>query len=183
VTTTNGAGACYNTEFIPDVMKALNRAFAPANVQFYMSCVGIDTIKNDAVYDFVGSHSNNTLISSTLAIPETINIYYVNSIDGLDSPIAGNCPRGWDHILIRNHNYGAVGYTDTNGNYQISYEYFTVHIHEMGHYFGLPHTFEYFDKPDRELPDGSNCSVAGDRFCDTPADVDPSYVYVPVDRI
>ena len=29
---------------IPLIMQELNKAFAPARIQFYMSCVGIDTI-------------------------------------------------------------------------------------------------------------------------------------------
>lgn len=52
-----------------------------------------------------------------------------------------------------------------------------VIAHEIGHYFGLLHTFESGD----ELVDGSNCAVAGDYICDTPADpyqegVDTVYV-------
>lgn len=44
----------------------------------------------------------------------------------------------------------------------------TVIPHEMGHFFGLVHTFE--DNNGRELVDGSNCTTAGDGICDTPAD-------------
>jgi hypothetical protein len=39
--------------------------------------------------------------------------------------------------------------------------------HEMGHYFGLKHTFE---GGGTELANGSNCATAGDEICDTPAD-------------
>jgi hypothetical protein len=39
--------------------------------------------------------------------------------------------------------------------------------HEMGHFWGLPHTFE---NPGQELANGSNCTTAGDQLCDTPAD-------------
>jgi hypothetical protein len=39
--------------------------------------------------------------------------------------------------------------------------------HEMGHYFGLFHTFEGNGV---ELVDGSNCDTQGDLVCDTPAD-------------
>ncbi len=39
--------------------------------------------------------------------------------------------------------------------------------HEMGHFFGLLHTFT---GSGTELVDGSNCSTAGDKICDTPAD-------------
>ncbi len=37
---------------------------------------------------------------------------------------------------------------------------------ELGHYFGLLHTFSGGD----ELVSGDNCATAGDRICDTPAD-------------
>lgn len=39
--------------------------------------------------------------------------------------------------------------------------------HEIGHYFGLLHTFE---GAGAELVNGSNCATAGDQICDTPAD-------------
>jgi len=44
--------------------------------------------------------------------------------------------------------------------------------HEIGHFYGLPHTHEVFSG--EELVDGSNCLTAGDGFCDTPADPDLS---------
>ncbi|MBL0308256.1 MAG: T9SS type A sorting domain-containing protein [Bacteroidetes bacterium] len=44
----------------------------------------------------------------------------------------------------------------------------TTFAHEMGHYLGLLHTFE--TGLGVELVNGSNCTFAGDRFCDTPAD-------------
>lgn len=40
-------------------------------------------------------------------------------------------------------------------------------IHEMGHFFGLFHTFE--TDFGEELVDGSNCATAGDKVCDTEA--------------
>ena len=62
------------------------------------------------------------------------------------------------------------GISSTNGKplVHISYEGINTGVigHELGHYFGLPHTFAVGD----ELADGSNCATAGDRFCDTPAD-------------
>jgi hypothetical protein len=49
--------------------------------------------------------------------------------------------------------------------------------HEMGHFWGLEHTFE---NAGQELANGSNCATAGDQICDTPADPysSPDIVYV-----
>lgn len=44
--------------------------------------------------------------------------------------------------------------------------------HELGHFFGLAHTFEGSGE---ENVDGSNCTTAGDRICDTPADPYPQF--------
>ncbi len=42
--------------------------------------------------------------------------------------------------------------------------------HELGHYFSLPHPFDNINGI-LEYVDGSNCSVGGDLFCDTRADI------------
>ncbi len=44
--------------------------------------------------------------------------------------------------------------------------------HEFGHFFTLHHTYgnNPLEAATDELPDGSNCLVAGDFICDTPAD-------------
>ncbi|MDQ3190720.1 MAG: M43 family zinc metalloprotease [Bacteroidota bacterium] len=44
--------------------------------------------------------------------------------------------------------------------------------HEMGHFFGLYHPFEV--SLGNELVNGSNCTIAGDLVCDTPADINPA---------
>jgi hypothetical protein len=41
--------------------------------------------------------------------------------------------------------------------------------HELGHFFGLYHTFE--TKFGAELVNGSNCKTTGDLICDTEADI------------
>ena len=58
-------------------------------------------------------------------------------------------PGGEDFIVISKQSLGAV-------------------THEMGHFFGLYHTFE--TQFGQELANGSNCITAGDLICDTPAD-------------
>jgi len=55
-------------------------------------------------------------------------------------------------------------------------------VHELGHYFALPHTFSGFENMDNqcgenvtmgEKVDGSNCATEADRICDTPPDNNP----------
>jgi hypothetical protein len=48
--------------------------------------------------------------------------------------------------------------------------YDSVVIHELGHFFGLAHTFECANGIESE----ANCSEAGDLICDTPPDHGPS---------
>jgi hypothetical protein len=50
-----------------------------------------------------------------------------------------------------------------------------VWSHEIGHYFGLPHThhgFQYVNSPVVILGESYSCYQTGDGFCDTPADFD-----------
>ena len=46
ITRDNGTGG-ETLGAIDTMMSELNRVFAPAGIQFYMSCKGIDTIKSD----------------------------------------------------------------------------------------------------------------------------------------
>jgi len=87
-----------------------------------------------------------------------INVFYVQHI--IDPPgVAGFADLGG----INNTGGGGICVKKPGG----------ALLHEMGHYWGLPHTFE---GNGTELADGSNCQTEGDGFCDTPGDP-----YVPFD--
>jgi hypothetical protein len=87
-------------------------------------------------------------------VKNRINIYYVNDIQK-PAGAAGFAGLGCITNLIAE----GVVLKKTSGNRVIA--------HEMGHYFGLMHTFE---GAGIELVNGSNCTTAGDMICDTPAD-------------
>ncbi len=65
--------------------------------------------------------------------------------------------------------FGGVGMLGSGGIMIGKGECMTANniAHELGHFFGLKNTYED-EVP--ELADRSNCEVAGDGFCDTPAD-------------
>jgi hypothetical protein len=84
---------------------------------------------------------------------KTINIYLV------------------DNIVVPG---GANGYADAGDNLIVMKKSALTGltpVHEMGHFFGLPHTFE--PTVPTELVRRTNCYTTGDMFCDTDADPYP----------
>ncbi|WP_417291038.1 T9SS type A sorting domain-containing protein [Corallibacter sp.] len=91
-------------------------------------------------------------------VPNVVNAYFVTTAYGASGGGIGGYARfPWnlpnDYFVVVNNSPFENGATVA---------------HEMGHYFGLLHTFETANG--EELVDGSNCSTAGDLLCDTPAD-------------
>lgn len=87
-------------------------------------------------------------------VANRINMYYIQAFEGELEGAAG-CA-----------SLGGIGSLNGGGLVLAGTGVGTL-LHEMGHYFGLPHTFEGSGV---ELVDGSNCETAGDGICDTPAD-------------
>ncbi|MEL6356730.1 MAG: zinc-dependent metalloprotease, partial [Bacteroidota bacterium] len=151
-------------------LNLMNEDFAGSGLSF---CIDgpIDYINNSSYYNHNGTGGG--LMMALNNDPDVINCYFVgdpNGACGYYSPsrdamaMANNCLGGDDHTWS----------------------------HEMGHFLSLPHTFSgwegelnengFADLPTDEpapfsvngrqveLADSSNCAVAGDGFCDTPAD-------------
>ncbi len=104
--------------------------------------------------------------------PGALNMFFVQNSPGL----CGYFSPSLDIVLITG------GVCSQPGN--------TTIAHEVGHYFSLPHTFNGWEgvwsgncdtlvktgmsKPSNpEKVDGSNCHIAGDKFCDTKPDYNP----------
>lgn len=129
----------------------LNQHFAPIGVEFY-PCAPTIAINDDQYFNF--SSSREALMTEQYFVPNTINIYFVNSIDGGSTAGYAYLPHGPDVLVIGNQ------FATTS-----------TFPHEMGHFFGLYHTHgkSNCDQTD-ELVSGLNCLTAGDDVCDTPAD-------------
>ena len=131
-------------------VNSTNRYFDPICVSFEIC--EIDTIHNWS-WDSLSRDYRVDEINDLYHQPNRINIYVVSLFDdpnicGFAALGAAGSPGGANIYLRKAGCLGSL-------------------THEMGHLFGLPHTF---GGSEAELVDGSNCLTAGDLICDTPAD-------------
>jgi len=134
---------------ILSAVSALNAAFSKICVSFQVC--QFNYIKNYKYNRFLKPTEEDELIT-LYSIPNTINIYFAQTIETSPGSTVGGyayLPGGPDFIIITKSAPGVI-------------------IHEMGHFFGLYHTFETIFGV--ELANGSNCLTTGDLVCDTPGD-------------
>ncbi len=139
---------------IRSTLIGLNKEFAPICVSF--DICEFKYIDNFA-YNKMEEPKNWPELQTQYNVKNRINIYYV---DNIIIP-AGMC--GFAGL-------GSIGALTSSGiviKKSCALPGSKVMPHEMGHYFGLKHTFE---GSGIELANGSNCATAGDEICDTPAD-------------
>ncbi|MCS6991769.1 MAG: hypothetical protein NZL95_07895 [Chitinophagales bacterium] len=126
----------------------LNDQFAETGFRFYLKNYPT-YIFNSAYYEH--DYDLGAEMMFAYNVPQCINVYVVGSA-------ADNCGYYWgwpDAIAI------------SKGCFNIGN---TTFAHELGHYFSLPHPFDNINGI-LEYVDGSNCTVGGDLFCDTRADI------------
>ncbi len=146
-----------STSVITSIMSYLNSIFSVANVQFY-SCNPAEIIDSDVYYQ-LDSFSEELSLRNAHNDPNAINIYYFNPL--INGYWAYTYQNGSTNFIGIRNELAPNGSTAT---------------HEMGHFFGLLHTFEgYSSPPDATMElatrgTDKNCDTAGDGLCDTPAD-------------
>lgn len=141
------------------------------NIQLYLYNDKVFQIKNDQYADF--KIVDEAALRQANDVSDAINIYFVKYITLQNLTILSG--------------YAALPSYSASTN-RIFYSYFErteddfnnlknkTFLHEVGHYFGLLHTFQDSNNPDiskRELVTrgaGSNCVTTGDQICDTQAD-------------
>ncbi len=148
VRTSAGTGGLSEAD-LNSAIATMNAFYANSCMAYYL-CGAINYIDNDTYYNF--DTSDEAAMTGANNVPDLINIYFCNSVSSGSSSYCGYAyfPGGPDVILMNNS-------CTMNGS---------TLSHELGHFFALPHTHSGGD----ELVDGSNCTTAGDDFCDTPAD-------------
>lgn len=126
----------------------LNQAYNQFDIGFFIA--GIDSLKSTTLYNDVSPSGWSTF--SQYNEPNVCNVYISPDLDVCGFATYPGLSSGGGIFL----NVSCYGKAST-----------TLH-HEMGHWLGLPHTFEQTNPV--EYVNGTNCNTKGDRFCDTPAD-------------
>ena len=161
---TNKTPADINGHFL-----AVNEIFKPICVSFEVCEFKIiDNFQYDTLFKVSGPKWDELLVKNKQE--RRINMVFVEHIDTNSMTSVAGFAAGSG---IRT-NAGGVAIIKGTGPMTIA--------HELGHYFGLLHTFE---GNGIELVDGSNCETEGDQICDTPADpyrpFEPMNQYVDAD--
>lgn len=104
---------------------------------------------------------------------DDVNIYFVKNITRED----GSILNGYTSFPGYNASINGLSFSYQDNNLE---DFITLRdktfLHELGHYFGLLHTFQDSNTKDiskRELVSSNsyaNCGYAGDELCDTPSD-------------
>ena len=149
----DGTGGIEEEEFL-DVLTEANSILSPANIALTI-CDSIRYIDSDQFYDFFKPDESSLFYPTQ--VENTLNLYISNSItypSGKTRCGYAYFP-GWKDMVMVDKDCMTDGST---------------FIHEVGHYFGLYHTHGNSNSTTDELNDLSNCYIAGDDICDTPAD-------------
>ena len=160
VTDANGVTSITLDEILDEINEAntfLATSFLEINI-----CDEVNYIANNLLYNF-DIDDQQTLYANNQA--DILNIYFVESI-----AFGGGNACGYTYVPpVPNSSqyYDVIVMDNQCTNNPVS----TTLIHEFGHHFALEHTHGLSNSElTDELVNGSNCTTAGDRLCDTPAD-------------
>lgn len=149
----------YSFNRLLKAMCNLNKQMEQTNMYFYLKG-GVDYIDNSDYYQHNFQQGNTMMAQNNVS--NAVNVYFVDDPNGA----CGYFSDLSNAVAINNACAGPNNATIA---------------HELGHFFGLPHTFsgwegtnisngETISPSNQELVDGSNCNSVADGFCDTPPD-------------
>ena len=142
----------------------LNKDFKPICLSFKICKIDyIDNWKYDTLNSLKDQTKEENEIRILYNVPKAINVYLVRHI-AFPVGAAGYAPLPGGASPPANPN-------DVIVIKKSAVKFGVVFSHEFGHFFGLYHTFE--TKFGFELANESNCATAGDKLCDTEADINP----------
>lgn len=159
---------------IDQIMASVNTIYAQVPMYFY-ECAPRNYIEHIA-NNTISHDSNEPVIGAKNDMANVVNIYFTNTL---------NYTTGSFLFGVGGYTYQGSGEprrvfvaTTNSGGGNIQYKEIIL-AHELGHFFQLMHTCGSYDNGTtdelvkRPGQGNHNCSTAGDRLCDTPAD--PAY--------
>ncbi|WP_025667234.1 T9SS-dependent choice-of-anchor J family protein [Aquimarina megaterium] len=147
----SGGSPAVSSAQIQNVMDELNATYAPMNISFH-EYAPTKYIDKTSWNNSFNKSNDSQLVQYEVA--EAINIFYFSEVTSGSSTICGFAKfPGTGNRAILDASCSQNGSTSS---------------HELGHYFSILHT--HSTSNGRELVQRTNCSSAGDFFCDTPAD-------------
>jgi len=147
-----------------DLLCLLNNQYTPVNIQFYLLPWYKTFPNRQGNFDMIASNTYNNLANKSVGwqlmgqrnVEGAVNAYIMESpgpnLCGFATFPNSGAPLGGGACLAKSCNGLAS----------------TTIAHELGHYFSLFHPFETSNGV--EYVNGTNCSFAGDKLCDTRAD-------------
>lgn len=165
VTTTLGIASSTKLNILNGIA-GLNKYFQSIHIQFYL-CGDFNEITNASLAEF--DRTKEEQLAATSQVKGAINMYFVNTIMKNGTMFGGYAY--FPNVLstVTSRVFIANSFLTSN----------SIIAHEMGHFFGLYHTFENSTNAniaERELVtrgSAANCTTKGDLLCDTPADPYP----------
>lgn len=143
----------------------LNASFAPAKFVFYIDRT--DVIKSDLKIEDLSQdlYAPYNEFSDNYDLDDVMSIYIFDHKEDFCkiTPTSISCGRtgGFSYVLSNRTNNFVMSRFDLSDP--------KVFAHEMGHFFGLYHTFEEVQYG-KDTFDSQLCDQRGDRLCDTPPD-------------
>jgi len=148
---------------VSTALASLNNWYAPV-------CLSFQVCSTDTVHAFRYNRWNRTTMEAEVQVlygkENVINLVLVSQIL-IPAGAAGYAPLGISMPAAPRRDIIVIQKSGL----------LSVLPHEMGHYFGLYHTFE--TSLGVELVNESNCATTGDLLCDTPAAINPAPITSP----
>lgn len=148
---------------IKEKIQQLNFTFRQAKIQFIFDAIVVKRPSPYTIDQIESSHKIRNKVTSGLEKENIINLFIVPKGDFLN---------GFTFVVPDTFiNYLNLKCNTIFINEEAWFNQSTL-PHELGHFFGLQHTFgsNPKERTTKELADGSNCKTEGDFICDTPAD-------------
>lgn len=133
------------------------------NYSFYLCSYSIVTAPDDIINDFrIGNENQWSTAYALSHSDEAINWYITNTFnDDAGLALGGAARFPWNpfpnNMIVSRYQIATFQSTEIGGNHL---------SHELGHYYGLLHTFN-----NAPQDPATACEISGDRICQTPPDL------------